>query len=193
MHITPEEFEAFQRRHRPPQGSAAPKIVHRNPQRKKQNLPYVIPPGRWGSVADGMIFMPLPVSTNLTYTDVIVSGTKKDGTKFNRTQRLLTKAAWTYKRIATGLAMASGLPQIKGKVKLTLHVWGRGQCDLMNLEKILVDSLKNVLFEDDHRICDFRIRDTYPMLDGTASGVAVQVEPFVASLPPTGHLFTEVD
>ncbi len=186
MNLTEKQLAAWQRK----QSGAAPSVPVSKP---KHNARYEMPHGNWGSVRNGWLFLPLPPSVNHAYRDIIIKGKSLDGKEYSRPQRLLSKEARGYKEAATSLAVTSGLEQVKGKVSLTVCVWGRGRIDLMNLEKLLVDSVKQILFEDDHRICQFTIFDSFPMLEGTAAGVAVRVQPFVASLPPTGHLFTEVD
>lgn len=179
MHITEDDFAAYQRRQAAPHPPTAPK------KKAKTSRAYEPDPGPWGTVRNGWLFLPIPPSTNNAYRDVIVGKSKEK----QRTIRVLTKEADSYKAHVTGYATSCGLPRIVGKVKVTLLIWGRGRKDLMNCEKLLIDAVRHILFEDDRMISECRLREEPPLVEGTVSGVAIRVEPFVATMP--GKMFEE--
>lgn len=119
------------------------------------------------------ITLPYPPSANTYYRSV-------------RGRVLISKEGRQYKEAVGAMALLSRLAKVEGKVEVELYVTppDRRRRDLGNVEKCLVDSIKDILFGDDSEID----RLTLVRLPARAPGsVLVRIRPAgVQEVPSDG-------
>lgn len=142
--------------------------------------------------------LPYPVSANKYWRPVTIAG---------HVTIVPTKEAKDYRKQVALLCSAAGvLRPLLGRVAVKLHLyphrpldWQKRlrqhgaawddtvQCiDLTNAEKVLLDALNGVAYEDDKRIFEYSAKRMEP--DAGGARVVVVIEPLVIQAPEQGEL-----